>query len=113
MRAFPGLAETAALGLVYRLSGYDDLSMPLAIRDLDLGEPDGEYRAVPLVGLMERDLRKARLHAPREIPSYPIIRGAVWPSDAIRHLVAYADGVGHDGIIFQGTDALSDCRPRG
>ena len=50
---------------------------------------------------------RARLYNSR-IPSYPVIKGGTWPKEPIRRLIAAADDLGHDGIVFQGTDALVD-----
>lgn len=111
-QAVPGLGEATALSLLYRLTGYDGLGMPLQVSDFYLGERDCEFRRVPLQALMERDLAKARLFASREIPCYPIIQGGVWPREVVRRLVEYAEEVGHEGIIFQGTDSLVDYQPK-
>lgn len=100
------LSEGDALRLLYRLTGYDELGMPETIEALGLDRPDGEFRQVPIVGLMERDLAKSRLYASAEIPSYPIVQGGVWPPIVVRRLVDAAERIGHDGIIFQGTGSL-------
>jgi hypothetical protein len=108
----PELPESTALELVYRITGYAELGYPTAIEDLGLGQPDGEYRRVPLVALVERDLAKARAYASRAIPCYPIIKGGGWPAEAIARMAVYAEGIGHDGIIYQGTGGISPYVPR-
>jgi hypothetical protein len=97
---------------VYRITGYAGLGYPSAIEDLGVGQPDGEYRRVPLVALIERDLAKARAYASPKIPCYPIIKGGDWPADAIARIAVYAESVGHDGIIYQGTGGISQYVPR-
>jgi hypothetical protein len=108
----PALSEAAALELIYRVTGYDGLGYPATVDALGVGQPDGEYREVPLVHLVERDLAKARVYASRAIPSYPIVRGGGWPAEAIARIATYAESVGHDGIIYQGTEGISGYRPR-
>lgn len=100
------LSERDALNLLYQVTGYGGLGMPESIEALALDSPDGEFRHVPIGGLMRRDLEKSRLYASSAIPSYPIIQGGVWPTDVIRDLIATAERVGHDGIIFQGSGSL-------
>lgn len=110
--AVPGLSEAAALELAYRVTGYDGLGYPVVIDDLGVGQPDGEYRRVPLVSLIERDLAKARAYASRAVPCYPIVRGDSWPREAISRITTFAERVGHDGIIYQGTGGISNYTPR-
>jgi hypothetical protein len=113
MGAVPGLGEALALKLVYRITGYDGLDMPLSTAALGRGGGEGEYRHVPIAPLMERDLLKARAHASRVIPCYPIIMGSVWPLPVVRHLMRYADEIGHDGIMLQQPAPLIGYQPRG
>ena len=101
-----GLSESDALTALYGLTGYDGLGMPDTIEALGLDWPDGEFRHVPIVGLMERDLEKSRRYLSPGLPSYPIIQGGVWPAEVVRGLIAAADRLGHDGIIFQGSGSL-------
>jgi hypothetical protein len=108
----PELSESTALELVYRITGYAGLGYPSAIEDLGLGQPDGEYHRVPLVALVERDLAKARAYASSAVPCYPIIKGGGWPAEAIARMAAYAESIGHDGIIYQGTGGISPYVPR-
>ena len=70
---------------------------------------DLAYR-VPVGELVLRDLAKTRLFLPATVPSYPIIHGTGWPRAAIDRIVAEARRLGHNGVIWQGTDELVDYR---
>lgn len=106
----PGITETEALEVIYRFVGYDALAMPKTIEGFALGAPDCEFRNIPLVDLVRLDMAKARLVLPESIPSYPIIQGGGaphdWPKEIIEKLIAEADVIGHQGVIFQGTRSL-------
>jgi hypothetical protein len=108
----PALSEAEALRLIYRLVGYDGLAMPDSIAAFALGEPDCEFRHIPLKDLVLLDLAKAALYLPRGIPSYPIIQGGgapwMWPREIIEGIMAGAAEQGHRGIMLQGTRALVD-----
>jgi len=108
----PVISEAEALGIIYRLLGYDNLGLPTNFADFALGAPDCEFRNVPLVELLLRDMAKARLYLGDEIPCYPIIQGGGaphdWPRPLIEKLIAGAEALGHNGIIFQGTKSLVD-----
>ena len=108
----PGLGESDALDIIYRVVGYDGLEMPRSVAQFALGEPDGEFRHVPLVDLVGLDLDKARLYLPETIPSYPIIQGGGaphdWPREAIEAILQGSYGAGHNGVMFQGTSSLVD-----
>jgi len=108
----PEISEAEALGIIYRLLGYDNLGLPTNFADFALGAPDCEFRNVPLVELLLRDMAKARLFLGEELPCYPIIQGGGapndWPRSIIEKLIAGAEALGHDGIIFQGTKSLID-----
>jgi hypothetical protein len=104
------LTEGQALQLVYRFFGYDGLRMPHSIEDFALGQPDCEYRNVPLRDVMRLDMAKAKLYLPPGIPSYPIIQGGgaphPWPRHIIEQVIADCLDLGHDGYIYQGTSSL-------
>jgi len=106
-----GLSEGDALALAYHLVGYDGLGMPESVADLRIGEADGEFRHVPLVELVCRDLAKARAYLPEGIPSYPILQGGgaphAWPAEQIAEILSRADAMGHDGVMWQGTSSLT------
>ena len=69
-----------------------------------LDAPDREFRNIPLVDLIMRDMAKARLYLGDDVPCYPIIQGggapSDWPRPIIDALVAAAQQLGHDGVIF-------------
>jgi hypothetical protein len=104
----PSTGEREALELVYRLTGYEDMGLPQTLAGFDPGNPERLAHIVPLEELVMRDLRKARLLLSPELPSYPIIHGSGWPRAAIQRIVEQSDEVGHDGIVWQGTDELID-----
>jgi hypothetical protein len=108
----PGLGEAEALGLLCRLVGYDSLGLPTRIVDFALGQPDCEFRNVPLVEFVLLDTAKARLYLPPEIPSYPIIQGGGaphrWPRQDIEAIIAGLQEQGHQGYMLQGTASLVD-----
>ncbi len=101
-----GLAEEYALRFVYRLFGYDHLDLPLRLEDIGIETPDFENNTKALYDIVELELHRARLYNTGEIPSYPVIKGATWSPDIVRRLMDAADKMGHEGIIFQGTDSL-------
>jgi hypothetical protein len=111
-RLHPTLSEAEALHIVYRFTGYDGLKLPDSIADFALGEPDCEFRNIPLKDFVSLDMAKARLYLPEDIPSYPILQGGgapwLWPRDIVEALMAAALELGHDGYIFQGTQSLVD-----
>jgi hypothetical protein len=114
LRLYPRISERDALQVIYRLLGYDNLGMPSNLAGFALDAPDREYRNIPLVDVIVRDMAKARLYLGDDIPSYPIIQGggapSDWPRQIIDALIAGAAQWGHDGVIFQGTNALVDYR---
>jgi hypothetical protein len=112
MALFPQLSEAQALQIAYRASGYASLKMPSSIADFALGEPDCEYRNIPLRDFVKLDMAKAKLLLPPGTPSYPIIQGGGapwdWPLEIVEQLEADAMALGYDGYIFQGTRVLLD-----
>lgn len=111
-RLHSDLSEAEALGIVYRFTGYDGLGLPDNIADFALGEPDCEFRNIPLRDFVALDMVKARLYLPEGVPSYPIIQGGgapwLWPREIAEAVMAAALELGHDGYIFQGTQSLVD-----
>jgi len=103
-----GLDETDALRFVYRLSGYDQIAMPQSLDALGVKTPDCEVNCQALPDIVELELRRARTYNPGKVPSYPVIKGGTWSPDIVQRLVQTAEHMGHDGIIFQGTEALLD-----
>lgn len=112
MGFFPQLSEAQALQIAYRLSGYASLDLPDKIADFALGEPDCEYRNIPLRDFVRIDMAKAKLLLPPNLPAYPIIQGGGapwnWPLEIVEQLMADAMALGYDGYIFQGTNVLLD-----
>ena len=102
----PGLAEADALQLVYRLLGYDHLGLPLTLEALGVGTQDLEARFEKLYDIVALEMWRGRLYNDGSIPSYPVIKGTTWPKETVQRLVQTAEEMGHDGIIYQGTDAL-------
>jgi hypothetical protein len=111
-RWFPQLSEGEALRLAYRLGGYADLKLPDNIADFALGEPDCEYRNIPLREMVRTDMAKAKLYLPEELPAYPVLQGGgapwQWPLEIVQQLMSDALELGYDGYIFQGTNVLLD-----
>jgi hypothetical protein len=109
---FPQLSEAEALRLAYRLGGYAELAMPDTIAGFALGEPDSEYRHIPLREIVRLDMAKAKLYLPEGLPAYPIIQGGgapwEWPLPIVQQLMSDALELGYDGYIFQGTRVLLD-----
>jgi hypothetical protein len=108
----PQLSEADALQLVYRVTGYDTLALPHSIADFALGEPDCEYRNIPLRDFIRLDMAKARVLLPEGLPAYPIIQGGGapwdWPLPLVEGIMEDAMALGYDGYIFQGTRVLLD-----
>ncbi len=109
---FPQISEALALRLAYRFGGYADLAMPESVAEFALGEPDSEYRHIPLRDIVRIDMAKAKLYLPPDLPAYPIIQGGGapwdWPLPIVQQLMADALELGYAGYIFQGTRVLMD-----
>jgi hypothetical protein len=112
MGLLPQLSEAQALQIAYRASGYASLKMPTSIADFALGEPDCEYRHIPLREIVKLDMAKSKVLLPASVPAYPIIQGGGapwdWPLPIVKELEADALALGYDGYIFQGTRVLMD-----
>ena len=103
-----GLEETDALQLVYWLYGYDHLGLPQTLEALGVGTPDLEMRFEKLYDIVALELWRAWMHKDGSIPSYPVIKGATWPKETVQLLVQTANEMGHDDIIYQGTESILD-----
>jgi hypothetical protein len=102
-----GLEEADALRFVCRLFGYDHLDLPTRLASYGVpDEVECEVGSGRLYEIVELELWRARQYTTGQIPCYPVIKGARWPSDIVRNLVTAAEGMGHEGIIFQGTASL-------
>lgn len=112
MGLFPQISEAQALQISYRAAGYASLDMPSSIADFALGEPDCEYRNIPLRDIVKIDMAKSKLMLPPNVPAYPIIQGGGapwdWPLPIVEQLKEDAMTLGYDGYIFQGTRVLMD-----
>ncbi len=104
----PNLSEEDALQLVYRVTGYDGMELPATVAAYGADEPATLAYRIPTADLVLRDLTKAKLYLPPDIPSYPIIHGEGWPRPTIDRIVSEARALGHNGIVWQGTDELMD-----
>ena len=104
----PGLTEEDALQVVYRFNGYDGMGLPETIAAFGAEEAGTLAYRIPTADLVLRDLTKAKLYLPPEMPSYPIIHGEGWPRQAIDRIVDEARRLGHDGIMWQGTEELME-----
>ena len=101
----PDLGEEDALQVIYRFLGYDGMGLPATIEGFGDDEATLAYR-IPTADLIIRDLVKARLYLPPEVPSYPIIHGSGWGRETIDRILAEARRLGHNGIVWQGTSDL-------
>jgi hypothetical protein len=111
-QCFPQLSEAGALQLAYRMAGYGELEMPDNFAAFALGEPDCEYRNIPLREIVKLDMAKAKLYLPEGLPAYPVLQGggapSRWPLPIVQQLMDDALELGYDGYIFQGTSVLMD-----
>ena len=104
-----GLTEEDALRLLYRLFGYDQIeNMPQSLEEFGIRTPECEVNCRALADIVELELWRARLYNPGKIPSYPVIKGGPWTPAVVHRLIAAAERMGHEGIVFQQTTALLD-----
>ncbi len=103
------LSTADALATIYRFTGYDGIGLPESYEGF--GDAHELAQRVPVADLVLRDLAKTKLHLPQDLPSYPILHGTGWPRPAIDRIVTEARRLGHDGIIWQGTDELMNSTP--
>jgi len=99
MAEIPNLVEEDALQLVYRLLGYDGMGLPETIEAFGADEPATLAYRIPTADLVLRDLVKAKLYLPDDMPSYPIIHGEGWPMETVDRIVSEAKDLGHNGIV--------------
>ncbi len=92
--------------------GMPNCRCPTNVADFALGEPDCEYRNIPLRDLVRLDMAKAKFYLPEGLPAYPILQGGGapwdWPLPIVQQLMDDALELGYDGFIFQGTSVLLD-----
>jgi len=104
----PELTEEDALQLVYRFLGYDGMGLPETVEAYGADESATLAYRIPAADLVLRDLVKAKLYLPEDMPSYPIIHGEGWGRDTIDRIVSESRRLGHNGIVWQGTSELMD-----
>lgn len=102
------LTEADALATIYRFTGYDGVGLPESYDAF--GTAADLANRIPVDELVIRDLIKTRLTLPDHVPSFPIIHGTGWPRSAIDRIVSEARRLQHNGIIWQGTDELTNTR---
>lgn len=102
----PNLTEEDALQVVYRFNGYDGMDLPKTIAAYGADDPATLAYRIPTDDVVLRDLVKAKLYLPPDMPSYPIIHGEGWPMAVIERIVNEAHRLGHNGIVWQGTGEL-------
>jgi hypothetical protein len=113
MQQVTGLEEADALRLSYALFGYEHLKMPASIADFRLGQYEHEESAAPLAEIVEKEITLARALNGGQVPSYPVIKGGTWAKETVQRLIRSAEELGHEGIIFQQTGALTPYQPKG
>ena len=104
----PDLGEEDALQLVYRFNGYDGMGLPETIAAYGADESATLAYRIPTADLVLRDLVKTKLYLPPDMPSYPIVHGEGWPRETIDRIVGEARRLGHNGIVWQGTEELME-----
>jgi len=107
-----GLSERQALEVVYQVLGFEGLPLPREIDALGTGFPESEPGVPGLEELVRHDLVKSRLYNTGQVPSYPVLMGGLWPRETVQRLVADALEMGHEGVIYQLSDAITSYRPR-
>ncbi len=107
----PGLSEADALEIVYRVLGFDGLPLPHEIAALGTGFPDSEPGVQGLEELVHYDLVKSRLYNTGAVPSYPVLMGGLWSAETVERLTAATWELGHEGVIYQQSEALTSYVP--
>ena len=102
----PNLTEEDALQIVYRFNGYDGMGLPETIAAYGADDPTTLAYRIPTADLVLRDLVKAKLYLPEDMPSFPIIHGEGWPRETVDRIVKETRRLGHNGIVWQGTSVL-------
>ncbi len=118
-----GLGEPAALNIVTRFFGWEDIGLPTGgIADLKVEEhapTDGTYNQrmrdfyaslgpERLVRLMTHEWKRMEAINRDRIPAHPVIKGYEWPEQVCRELMDRSADIGLDGYVFQRTDVLID-----
>jgi hypothetical protein len=102
----PNLTEEDALQVVYRFAGYDGMGLPETVAAFGADDAATLADRIPTADLVLRDLVKANLLLPEDVPSYPILHGEGWGRETIDRIVSEAKDMGHNGVVWQGTSDL-------
>ena len=86
--------------------GYDHVGLPATLDALGVGRPDLETRYKKLYDIVLLELWRGWLYNDGSVPSYPVIKGSIWPRATVQRLMKDADAMGHEGVILQGTESL-------
>ncbi len=100
------IGESEALRIVYRFLRYDGMGLPETVAEYGIEEAATLAYRIPVQELVIRDLVKADSAWIRTSPRYPIIHGVGWPRGAIDGICEQGRVIGHDGIVWQGTDDI-------
>jgi hypothetical protein len=102
----PNLTEEDALQVVYRFAGYDGMGLPETVAAFGADDAATLADRIPTADLVLRDLVKAKLLLPEDLPSYPILHGEGWGRETVDRIVDEARELGHNGVVWQGTRDL-------
>lgn len=102
----PNLTEEDALQVVYRFAGYDGMGLPETVAAFGADDAATLADRIPTADLVLRDLVKAKLLLPEDLPSYPILHGEGWGRETVDRIVDEARELGHNGVVWQGTSDL-------
>ena len=91
-RAVTGLEEEEALRLVYRLFGYDDLGLPVTVREIEEGP-------LPLEAIYAREVGKLKALSGSSLPLYPPVSAQGDP-EKVRELCSAVVDNGCDGAML-------------
>ena len=95
-----GVGEDEALQLVYRMFGYDDLDLPLAVADLQNGK-------LPLAQMFAREVARLRAQIRDQVPLYPPVSIGSEPVLARQLLETVVENQ-CEGALFSGLDPDND-----
>jgi len=99
-RTVGGVGEDEALQLVYRMFGYDDLDLPLAVADLQNGK-------LPLAQMFAREVARLRAQIRDQVPLYPPVSIGSEPVLARQLLETVVENQ-CEGALFSGLDPDND-----
>ena len=99
-RTVEGVQEKEALQLVYRMFGYDDLDLPLAVADLREGH-------LPVAQMFDREVARLKAQIRGQVPLYPPISIGNEPELARQLLESVVENQ-CEGALFGGLDPEND-----